>query len=80
MADEIFKNNGKISIKCLPTDFGGRRLRIYYQIYKIQYGGSKMADEILKNNGKISIKCPPTGFWGCRLRTYCQIYKIQYGG
>ena len=64
MADEIFKNNGKISTKCPRTSFWDRRLRIYYQIYKIHHGGSKMAVEIFKNNGKISTKCPRTGFWG----------------
>ena len=63
MADQIFKNNGKISTKCSLTGFWGRWLWIYRQIYKIQYGGSKMVDEIFKNNGKISTKCLPTGFW-----------------
>ena len=50
MVDEIFKNNDKISTKCPPTNFWGRRLRIYYQIYKIQYGGFKMVDDILEKN------------------------------
>ena len=62
MADGIFKNDGRMSTKCSPTGFWDRQLRIYRQIYKIQYGGPKMADEIFTNNGKISIKCPPTGF------------------
>ena len=52
--DGIFKNAGRISTKCPPTGFRGRRLRIYCQICKIQNSGSKMADEIFKNNGKVS--------------------------
>ena len=67
MVDGIFKNNGKISTKCPLAGFRGRRLRIYYQIFKIQYGGSKMVDEIFKNNSKTSTKCPPTNFRGHRL-------------
>ena len=77
--DEIFKNDNKIRIKYSLTGFWGRWLRIYCQIYKIQYGGSKI-DGIFKNDNKINIKYPFTGFWGRWLRIYCHIYKIQYGG
>ena len=50
MADGIFKNNGKISTKCPPTNFRVRRLQIYCQIYEIQYGGfSKITVKLIQN-------------------------------
>ena len=61
MTDEIFKNDGKICTKCPPTGFWGCGLRIFRQIYKIQYGEFEI-NEIFKNYGRISTNRPRTGF------------------